>query len=190
MSNQQYDNTNRSQIWGNDKKESDRHPDFKGDINIEGKEYWLSAWKRKPGANPKAPALSFSVQPKEQVHTQGMQQAQQAMQQGAPQPLPEDDIPFQEIRMEKQFEEFKAYVPANFKGLMIQYWMRDENIDRDEAIAAYIDTDFDDLHKRIANTFQTFKPDLGYSDAERNGTLCVEIEENNVVIPVQILEEV
>ena len=63
-----YDNTNRGQLWGNDKKEKDTHPDFKGSINVEGKEYWLSAWKRKPDANPKAPALSFSIQSKDEAY--------------------------------------------------------------------------------------------------------------------------
>ena len=42
------------------------HPDFKGSINVEGVEYWVSAWKRKEDAHPKAPALSFSIQLKEQ----------------------------------------------------------------------------------------------------------------------------
>lgn len=57
------DNTNRGAIWKNEDKESDTHPDFKGQLNVEGVEYWVSAWKRKPDANPKAPALSFSVNP-------------------------------------------------------------------------------------------------------------------------------
>jgi len=61
-----YDNTNRGSIWKNDKKEKDTHPDFTGSINVEGVEYWVSAWKRKEGAKPKAPALSFSVKRKEQ----------------------------------------------------------------------------------------------------------------------------
>lgn len=89
-----YDNTNRGQIWGNDKKEKDSQPDFKGSINIEGVEYWLSAWRRKPDAHPKAPSLSFSVQRKEEVHSQGIQQAQQAQQpqQQAPQAPPIDDL--------------------------------------------------------------------------------------------------
>lgn len=106
-----YDNTNRGQIWGNDKKEKDSHPDFKGSINVEGKEYWLSAWKRAPDANPKAPSLSFSVQPKEQqasvnsgtTHAQSQQQSsgyqnQQnptyAQPQAQPQDVMDDDIPF------------------------------------------------------------------------------------------------
>ena len=50
----------------NEKKETETHPDFTGSLNVEGKEYWVSAWKRKQGANPKSPALSFSIKPKEQ----------------------------------------------------------------------------------------------------------------------------
>lgn len=61
-----YDNNNRGAIWGNDRKANDSQPDFKGHATIDGVEYWVSAWKRKPDANPNSPALSFSVQPKEQ----------------------------------------------------------------------------------------------------------------------------
>ncbi len=60
-----YDNTNRGSIWKNEKKELDTHPDFTGSLNVGGVEYWVSAWRRKEGAAPKAPALSFSVKPKE-----------------------------------------------------------------------------------------------------------------------------
>ena len=60
-----FDNTNRGSIWKNDKKETEKHPDFTGSLNVDGVEYWVSAWKRKPDANPKAPALSFSIKPKE-----------------------------------------------------------------------------------------------------------------------------
>ena len=75
----QHDNTNRGAIWKNDKKESDTHPDFTGSINVSGVEYWVSAWKRKPDANPRSPALSFSVKPKDEVHNDGMKQAQSAV---------------------------------------------------------------------------------------------------------------
>jgi hypothetical protein len=61
----QYDNNNRGSIWKNEKKETDKHPDFTGSLNVDGVEYWVSAWKRKEGASPKAPALSFQVKPKE-----------------------------------------------------------------------------------------------------------------------------
>jgi len=62
----EYDNTNRGSIWKNDKKENDKHPDFTGSLNVDGVEYWVSAWKRKEGASSKAPALSFSIKPKEE----------------------------------------------------------------------------------------------------------------------------
>ena len=61
----EYDNTNRGQIWKNEDRKSDTHPQFKGSMNIEGVEYWVSAWTRKPDANPKAPALTFSFKKKE-----------------------------------------------------------------------------------------------------------------------------
>ena len=61
----EYDNTNRGSIWKNEKKETEKHPDFTGSLNVEGVEYWVSAWKRKPDASAKAPALSFSIKPKD-----------------------------------------------------------------------------------------------------------------------------
>ena len=62
----EFDKTNRGSIWKNDKKEKDTHPDFTGSLNVGGVEYWVSAWKRKEGAAAKAPALSFSIKPKEE----------------------------------------------------------------------------------------------------------------------------
>ena len=90
-----YDNTNRGSVWGNEDKtpENPTWADFKGSINIEGVEYWLNAWKRKPDANPKSPSLSFTVKRKESQS--GGQQTQSGTGEVA-QPTPEgfDDIPF------------------------------------------------------------------------------------------------
>jgi hypothetical protein len=60
----EYDNTNRGVAFVNDAKESDSHPDMKGSINIEGAEYWLSAWWKTP-RNGGEDFLSFSVKPKD-----------------------------------------------------------------------------------------------------------------------------
>lgn len=60
-----YDNTNRGSIWPNERREKDTHPDFRGTLNADGVEYWVSAWKRRPDANPRAPSLTFSIQKKE-----------------------------------------------------------------------------------------------------------------------------
>ena len=63
----EYDNTNRGSIWKNEKKATEKHPDFTGSLNVGGVDFWVSAWKRKPDANPKAPALSFSIKQKEEA---------------------------------------------------------------------------------------------------------------------------
>ena len=41
-----YDETNRGVLFKNDKREKDTHPHFTGKINIDGVEYWLSAWTK------------------------------------------------------------------------------------------------------------------------------------------------
>ena len=60
-----YDNTNRGSVWKNEEKRDDKDPDFKGSLNVGGVDYWVSAWRRRPDANPRSPALSFSIKPKE-----------------------------------------------------------------------------------------------------------------------------
>lgn len=55
----QYDNTNSGSIFKNDKGENEKRPDFKGSINIEGKEYWISGWKRVAGENSKRAGETF-----------------------------------------------------------------------------------------------------------------------------------
>ena len=64
-----YDNTNSGMLSRNEKKEKDTHPDFRGSINVEGREYWLSAWVKegKPGGKMEGKKyFSLSVSPKEQ----------------------------------------------------------------------------------------------------------------------------
>ena len=61
-----YDNNNRGSIWKNEDRKSETHPQFKGSAEVNGVEYWVSGWLRKADANPKAPAMSFSFQAKEQ----------------------------------------------------------------------------------------------------------------------------
>lgn len=75
-----YDNSNRGAIWKNDDKREDSHPDFKGSLNVNGQEFWVSAWRRKEGAASKAPALSFSIKPKEEQQSI----SQRAMPKGDP----------------------------------------------------------------------------------------------------------
>jgi uncharacterized protein (DUF736 family) len=79
----EYDNTNRGVLFKNDKKESDKHPDYRGNMNVDGVEHWLDAWI-KEGKNGKF--MSLSIKPKE---------ARPAKPQGK-RPVPDDDdsMPF------------------------------------------------------------------------------------------------
>jgi len=81
-----YDETNRGAIWKNEKKETEKHPDFTGSLDVEGVGYWVSAWKRKPGSSENAPALSFSIKLKEARKAPKPEQAVE--------PDFDDDIPF------------------------------------------------------------------------------------------------
>jgi hypothetical protein len=59
---EQYDNTNRGVLFLNDRKTTDKHPDRKGSININGKEYWLSGWNKQTS---KGDTISLSVESKD-----------------------------------------------------------------------------------------------------------------------------
>ena len=68
----EYDNTNRGSLFKNDRKDDAKFPDYKGSLNVDGTEYWLSAWIKvsKDGnqfmslsIKPKAPAARQSSEP-------------------------------------------------------------------------------------------------------------------------------
>jgi len=58
-----YDNTNRGVLFTNNKREKDTHPHMTGKINIEGKDYWISAWGKTSQKGDRF--LSLSVNPME-----------------------------------------------------------------------------------------------------------------------------
>lgn len=49
-------------IFKNLEKESANHPDMKGFVTIEGKDYWVSGWKKD---GQKGPFVSLAFKPKE-----------------------------------------------------------------------------------------------------------------------------
>lgn len=65
----EYDNTNRGALFKNDDKQSDKHADYRGQINIDGKEFWLDAWLKTSKAGKKF--MSLSVKPKMAREHQG-----------------------------------------------------------------------------------------------------------------------
>ena len=76
-------------MFKNDKKESDNHPDYKGDgMAPDGTMVWLDAWIKRPEG--KKPFLSVSMKPKDAARQPAPARP------AAPKPAPdfEDDIPF------------------------------------------------------------------------------------------------
>jgi hypothetical protein len=53
-------------LFRNRNKETDRHPDYTGNLTVSGTEYWLSAWV-KDGKHGKF--MSLSAKPKEERRT-------------------------------------------------------------------------------------------------------------------------
>lgn len=54
-----YDNTNKGVLFKNDKKETDKHPDYNGSINVNGVEHFLSAWVNTSKAGNKYMSVSI-----------------------------------------------------------------------------------------------------------------------------------
>lgn len=102
---QQYDNTNRGALFPNQDKASDRHPDFKGSINVDGVEYFLDAWQKVARASG-SEFLSVSIKRKDKQPGQQAPRQEQRPAPRAPAPAPQraapatgfddmdDDIPF------------------------------------------------------------------------------------------------
>lgn len=59
----EYDDTNKGVLFREKEKKSESHPDFKGSINVGGRDYWLSGWVNESKAGQKY--FKLSVTPKE-----------------------------------------------------------------------------------------------------------------------------
>jgi hypothetical protein len=73
---------NSGVLFKNDKKEQEKHPDYKGSIMVDGTEYWLSAWI-KEGKSGKF--MGLAVSPKDAQPPVGKPVAKN---------LEDSDIPF------------------------------------------------------------------------------------------------
>ena len=86
-----HDNTNRGALFRNDKQGNEKRPDYRGKLDVEGREYKLSAWirEKKDGSGK---FMSLSIEPVDPPPPSAHQQAKQnAYQQNAEDG---DDIPF------------------------------------------------------------------------------------------------
>jgi hypothetical protein len=89
----QYDNTNRGIISKNTRKETEAHPDIKGQINIDGVEYWLDGWLKQKNDGTGS-FYSLSVKPKNApAAAKPVQKAKPAPASGGFDDM-DDDIPF------------------------------------------------------------------------------------------------
>lgn len=91
-----YDNTNSGILSRNDRKEKETHADFRGSLNVEGREFWLDAWvkERKDGSGK---FFSLRVKLKDgqgQVTAPRPDPGRGGGPRPSAGPLPEDDIPF------------------------------------------------------------------------------------------------
>ena len=63
-----YDNNNSGSLFRNERKETERHPDYTGSLKVDGVDYWVSGWIKTAGPlakNPGMKFLSIAVNPKE-----------------------------------------------------------------------------------------------------------------------------
>lgn len=72
-----YDNTNRASLFKNKKKTQDNHPDYTGQLDCEGVEYWMSAWIKKSKAGETF--MSISIQPKDDSKPKVVQKKPQTL---------------------------------------------------------------------------------------------------------------
>ena len=74
---------NSGALFKNNKKETDKHADYNGSLNVDGTEYWINAWIKEAKSGVKY--MSLSVQPKEKKYEEN----------NIPEvALPHDDVPF------------------------------------------------------------------------------------------------
>lgn len=75
-------------LFSNDRKTSEKHPDWKGDATIGGVKYWVSGWINQ-GQRGEYISLSFQVK-----EDRPQQQQPQRQYQEPPSDHPTDEVPF------------------------------------------------------------------------------------------------
>jgi hypothetical protein len=68
---QGFDDTNKGALFKNQKKTTDRHPDYNGSVDVEGTEYWLSAWLNVAKSGMKYMKLALTKKEEQIVRPEG-----------------------------------------------------------------------------------------------------------------------
>ena len=84
QNNDEYDNTNTGAIWKSKYNDNPKAPQYTGNLNVEGVDYKISAWKTSSD-NPKAPVLNIKIQNADD---------QPVAATVSPSPIDEEDVPF------------------------------------------------------------------------------------------------
>ena len=71
----EFDNTNRGSLFKNDKKTTEQMPDYKGQINVNGEEFWINAWLKTSKQGTKF--MSLSITPKDRQVSEPTRKATQ-----------------------------------------------------------------------------------------------------------------
>ena len=53
-----YDNTNSGALFKNERKETEKHADYRGSLNVDGTDYWVSSWIKTSKTGQKFMSLS------------------------------------------------------------------------------------------------------------------------------------
>ena len=80
-----YDNTNRGALFKNSRRRNDDDPLYKGNINIDGRDYWIASWLKTSRDGDKY--MSLSVRPKDEI------KADKSLKTSASRPF-DEEIPF------------------------------------------------------------------------------------------------
>jgi uncharacterized protein (DUF736 family) len=62
----EYDNTNSGALFANTERKTDKHPNARGTLNVDGVEYWISAWTKTSKKGDKYQSLSVQRKDAEQ----------------------------------------------------------------------------------------------------------------------------
>lgn len=76
---------NSGALFRNERKETDSHPDYKGQASIDGVEYWMDAWLNVAESGKKYMAVKFKPKEQRQEKPEPRQKSRRAA---------DDDVPW------------------------------------------------------------------------------------------------